>query len=105
MIHCVHSSGNAKSTTPLSSSSEVLLERADNLLLLCRRLVCTVTKLAGRVDPFQVDLFQCASARLCKHCLAQRHDSLLDTGRAALEEQVVVVHHTVANKAAHSSAC
>ena len=67
------------------SSSEVLLEGTEELLLLCESLVCTVSELGRGIDPFEVDLLERSSAGVDEHGFADGHDTLLDTWDAALE--------------------
>jgi hypothetical protein len=96
---------NAAFTNPfrnavlLRRSNKVLLESTDELLLLGRCLVGTVTELAGGVDPFELDLLKCTAGGVDEHGFAESHDTLLDTRDGALEEHEVVLDLTVANKA------
>jgi hypothetical protein len=84
------------------SSSEVLLEGTEKLLLLCESLVCTVSELGRGVDPFEVDLLERSSAGVDEHGFSDSHDTLLDTWNAALEQQEVVLDLTIAYEAAES---
>ena len=61
----------------LCRSNKILLERTDELLLLCRRLVCTMTELAARVDPLELDLLKRTTGSMHEHGLAESHDALL----------------------------
>lgn len=81
---------------------EVLLERTDDLLLLLHRLIGAVTELAAGVDPFELDLLQCATRGVGEHRLAQRHDPLLDTRHRALEQHEVVLDDAIADEATQS---
>jgi hypothetical protein len=84
------------------SSSKVLLEGTEELLLLCESLVSTVSELGRGVDPFEVDLLERSSAGVDEHGFADGHDTLLDTWNAALEQQEVVLDLTVAYETAES---
>lgn len=84
------------------SSSEVLLEGTDKLLLLCESLVCTVSEFRRGVDPFEVDLLERSSAGVDEHGFADSHDTLLDTWNAAFEQQEIVLDLTVAYETAKS---
>lgn len=59
-------------------------------------------KLAARVDPLEVDLFEGAARRVREHGLAERDDALFDARDGALEEEEVVVDDAVADEAAHA---
>jgi len=83
------------------SSSEVLLEGTEELLLLCESLVRTVSELGRGVDPFEVNLLERSPAGVDEHGFADGHDTLLDTWNAALEQQEVVLDLTIAYETAH----
>ena len=61
-----------------------------------------MTELAGRIDPFELDLLERAAGGVDEHGLAEGHDTLLDTGYGALEKNEVVLDLAVANETAHS---
>jgi hypothetical protein len=84
------------------SSSEILLEGTEELLLLCKSLVSTVSELGRGVDPFEVDLLERSSAGVDEHGFADGHDTLLNTWDAAFEQQEVILDLTIAYEAAHS---
>lgn len=67
------------------SSSKVLLEGTEELLLLCECLVGTVSELGRGIDPFEVDLLERSSAGVDEHGFADGHDTLLNTWNATLE--------------------
>jgi len=81
------------------SSSEVLLEGTEELLLLRKSLVRAVTKFGRRVDPFEVDLLERTSSGVDEHGFAESHDSLLDTWNGAFKQDEVVLDLTVAHEA------
>lgn len=77
---------------------QILLEGTLILLLLCRGLESTVTKLRRGVNPFEVDLLEGTAGSVCEHGLAESHDTLLDTRDGALDHDEVVVDLTIADK-------
>lgn len=58
-----------------------------------------MTELGRSVDPFELDLLGGTAAGLRVKGLAEGHDTLLDTGDGALEDQEVVLDLTVADEA------
>lgn len=86
----------------LRSSNKILLERTQELSLLLRSLVCTVTELGRSVDPLELDLLKCLAGCVREHGFSESDDSLLDTWDRALEENKVVLDLTVADEATHS---
>ena len=87
---------------PLSSRNEILLECTHELLLLRRSLVSTMTELAAGIDPFEIDLLECAARGVHEHGLAESHDALLHAWNGTLQEDVVVLDNAVAHEAAHT---
>lgn len=89
-----------RSTRPdhLGGGGEVLLEGTLELLLLGRGLESTVTELGRGIDPLEVDLLKSAARGVDEHGLAERHDTLLDTGDGALDHDEVVLDLTVADE-------
>lgn len=85
--------------------SDVLLERAEERVLLCGGLVCTVTELRRRVDPFQIDLLQCLARCVNEHRLAESHDTFLDAGDGTLEDDEVVLDLSVTDEASQTMKC
>ena len=61
-----------------------------------------MTKLGGRIDPFEIDLLKRFAACVREHGFAEGHDSLLDAGDGAFEEDEVVFDFSVADEAAHA---
>lgn len=58
-----------------------------------------MTELGSSVDPFEVDLLQSLARGVREHGLAERHNTLLDTGNGALDENKVVVDLTITDEA------
>lgn len=87
-----------KDAATLCGGNQVLLEGTNELLLLGRGLVSTVTELGGGIDPFEVDLLECAAGGVDEHGLAEGHDTLLHTRDGTLEEHEVVLDLTVADE-------
>jgi hypothetical protein len=94
---------NRRPNPSLRGGSNILLECAQEGVLLLGGLVCTVAELRGGVNPFQVDLLQGLSRCVHEHGLAEGHDSLLDTRDGALEDDEVVLDLTVSDKATHTT--
>lgn len=88
-----------KAESKSSSSGEVLLERTQELTLLCRCLISPVTELGRGIDPLEVHLLQRFSATVCEHGLAKSHHSLLDTWYTALEKYEVILDLSIADEA------
>jgi hypothetical protein len=84
---------------------DVLLERTQEVVLLLRSLVCTVTELRRGVDPLQLNLLQGLSRGVNEHRLSECHDSLLDTRNRTLEDDKIILDLTISNKAAHTAFC
>lgn len=99
MINAAITDLPVKDAGNLCGLNQVLLEGTDKLLLLGRCLVSAVTELAGCVDPFEVDLLECAAGGVDEHGLSEGHDTLLHTRDGTLEEHEVVLNLTVADKA------
>jgi hypothetical protein len=93
------STNTIRNAVLLRRSNKVLLEGTDELLLLGGCLVCAVTELGGGIDPFELDLLECAAGGVDEHGFAEGHDTLLHTRDGTLEEHEVVLDLTVANKA------
>jgi hypothetical protein len=94
-----------KNATPpnfLRGGSDILLERAQEGVLLLRGLVRAVAELRRRVDPFQVDLLQGLPRCVHEHGLPEGHDPLLDTRDGALQDDEVVLDLAVSDEAAHT---
>ena len=97
---------NARETQHGSrDGSQILLERAQELSLLRRGLVGSVTELGRSVDPFEVDLLQRFPAAVREHRLAEGHHSLLDAGNTALEHDEVVLDLAVADETTQTREC
>lgn len=86
----------------LCSLLDVLLESTQELVLLGRGLVCTVTELGGCIDPFEIDLLQCLSRCVDEHGLSESHDTLLNSRYGTLENKEVVLDLTISDKATHT---
>lgn len=86
----------------LNSSNKILLEGAQEGLLLLGGLESTVTKLGRGVDPFELGLLGGPPVDLGVEGLAQGHDTLLNTRNGALEEEEVVLDLTVADETTHA---
>jgi len=99
VLHQTHSSTGRNS---LSRSDEILLESTHEGALLGRGLEGTVAELGRGVDPLELDLLGRAAVGLGGERLAQGHDTLLDTGNRALDEQEVVLDLTIADETTHT---
>ena len=62
-----------------------------------------MTELGRGVDPLEVDLLGGPAVGLGVQGLAQSHDTLLNTGDTALEQEPVVLDLTVVNEATHAA--
>ena len=82
---------------------DVLLERTQEVVLLLRCLVCTVTELRRGVDPLQLNLLQCFSRGVNEHGLSESHDPLLDTRDRTLEDDKIILDLAISNKATHTA--
>lgn len=87
----------------LRGRSNILLECAQEGMLLLGSLVCAMAELRRCVDPLQVDLLQSLSRRVYEHGLAEGHDPLLDTRDGALEDDKVVLDLAISNEATHTA--
>lgn len=84
-----------------SSSNQILLERTQELALLCWCLICTMAKLGRGVDPLELDLLQSLPARVHEHRLPESDDSLLDSRHSTLQQQEIVLDRSVAHESTH----
>lgn len=82
--------------------NQIFLQRTYELFLLCWRLVSTMAELAAGIDPLEVDLLQRTARSVYEHGLAESHDTLLDTGHGAFEEDEIVLHLPIADEATHT---
>ena len=62
-----------------------------------------MAELGRGIDPFEVDLLGGSPVGLGVERLAQGHDTLLDTGNGALEEDEVVLDLTVVDEATQTA--
>ena len=68
--------------------------------LLGSRLETSVTKLGGSVNELQLHLLLSAARRVGKDALSQGQHTLLHAGSAALDQQEVMLHHTIVRETA-----
>jgi len=64
-------------------------------------LETTVTKFAGCIDKFELDLLESITIGLNVNSLTKSQDPFADTDGAALENEEVVLNNTIANEATH----
>lgn len=83
-------------------SSTVQIIKCAITHLLCCCLIGSMPKFRRSVDPFELDLFQSFSTRVCEHGFAKGYDPLLDTRRRTFQEHEVVLDLTVTDKPTHA---
>jgi hypothetical protein len=77
------------------------LELAEEPLLLLGCLETPVPKLGRGVDELELDLLERQPGGLLQQGLAEGDDPLLGANAAALDHEVVSLHHTVMREATH----
>lgn len=83
-------------------AGDVLLERAQEGVLLGGCLEDTVPELGGGINPLELDLLGSTAADLRVESLAQSENTLLDTWDTALDKDEVVLNFTVVREATHA---
>lgn len=74
------------------------LQASIEFLLLLGGLEATMSKLGGCVDELQLNLLKSNTRSLVEKGLTQSYNPLLSTNTASLDQQVILLHHTIMGK-------